>query len=141
MYSKNAFHKSSRQIYKSMVLSTWRLCDNVLLRLVSDRVLLWIVSRKFLFLILSDKVFEMVLSPCLLPSLLSPIYLICQFKNIENILKYQSLKATNKGCGGNREKSFFQLSWQRLLRRKMLNKKHESFRYILPVKKLSSLDK
>ena len=78
-----------------MVLSTSRLSDNDLLRVVSDRVLLCVLSDRFLFLVLIDKVFERVLGLCPLPSVLSPIYLICQFKNIGNILKYQSLKTKN----------------------------------------------
>ena len=39
-------------------------------------------------------------------------------------------------CHGNRKKTFFQLSWQQLLRGKMVNQENESYRYILPLRKL-----
>ena len=40
-----------------------------------------------------------------------------------------------KGYHGSRKNTFFQLSYQRLQRQKMLHKNHDSYRYILSLKK------
>ena len=41
----------------------------------------------------------------------------------------------NKGYHGNKKNIFSQLLWQQLLRGKILYQKHESYKYILPLKK------
>ena len=42
----------------------------------------------------------------------------------------------NKARHGNRKKAFFQLSWQQLLKGKVLHQRHESCRYRVPLTKL-----
>ena len=73
-------------------------------------------------------------------SLADFIYPIPFFSRIVWIDKLHDLMERffpKKGTHRNRIKTFFQLSWQRLLRGKMLHQKHESYGYILPMKKLS----
>ena len=65
------------------------------------------------------------------------IYLIQFFSRIVWIDKLHNLmKGFDKCCHRNMKNTFFQLSWQRLLRGKMLHQKHESHRHMLPLKKI-----
>ena len=71
------------------------------------------------------------------------IYLIPFFVRIVWMDKLYDLRKRflpNKGYHGNRKNTFFQLSWQRLLRGKMLHKKYESYRYILPLKQIELIE-
>ena len=66
------------------------------------------------------------------------LYLIPFFPRIVWIDKLYDLTRgffSYKGCHGNKKNTFFQLSYQRLLRGNILHQKHDSYRYILPLKK------
>ena len=63
------------------------------------------------------------------------IKLCDDFSSVDFIYLIPFSPFSNKGCHGNRKKTFFQSSWQRMIKGKMLHQKHESYKFILPLKK------